>query len=298
MTPRLAAWWRAARPYSLTAAATPVLVGTAAAARDGRFDGAVFAAAFAGALAIQAGTNMLNDYYDHARGIDSPAGSGLGGGVIQHGLLPPRAVRAGGLALLALGSALGLWLVAVAGWPVLVAGVLSVLAAYGYTGGPLPLGYVGLGDATVAVFMGPVIVLGAYFVQMHGLSAGAGWASVPLATLVTAILVVNNLRDLDEDRRKGKRTFATLIGDRGTRIEYATLVAVAYLAIAAGIAVRALPPLAAAALLTVPSAAALVRRMSRDTDPVLLTRYLRDTARLHARTGLLLAAALLVSRRR
>jgi 1,4-dihydroxy-2-naphthoate polyprenyltransferase len=277
----------------LTASVTPVLAGTAAAARDGHFDALVFIAALGGAVALQAGANMLNDYYDYARGVDT--GTAIGpGGVIQHGLLLPGAVLRGGLTLLGAGSMVGLWLVAVAGWPVLLAGVLSVAAAYAYSGGPAPFGYVGLGDLVVFLFMGPVIVLGAYFVQARGLGTAALWISLPLAALVTAILVVNNLRDLDGDRRVGKRTFATLIGDRATRMEYAALVVLAYAAIAAGVAARGLPVVAIAGLLTAPSAAGLLRRVFRDTDPHVLTRGLRDTARLHQRTGLLLTLALLV----
>lgn len=292
-TGRAALWWRAARPYSLTASATPVLAGTAAAARDGHFDLLVFLAAFAGAVAIQAGTNMVNDYYDYARGVDT--GTSIGpGGLIQHGLLTPGAVLTGGLALFAAGSALGLWLVAVAGWPLLVAGVLSVLAGYAYTGGPLPLGYIGLGDLVVFIFMGPVIVLGAYFVQARTLGAAAWWISVPMAALVTAVLVVNNLRDLDGDRRSGKRTFAAVIGERATRLEYATLIALAYAAIVAGVISRGLPPLTLAGLLTAPAAVSLCRRIGRDTDPLALTGALRGTARLHQRTGLLIAAAFLL----
>lgn len=288
-----ALWWRAARPYSLTASATPVVAGTAAAVHDGRFDPLVFLAVLGGAVAIHAGTNMVNDYYDYTRGVDTGASIGPGG-LIQHGLLAPRAVLAGGLVLFAAGSALGLWLVAVAGWPVLAAGVLSVLAGYAYTGGPVPLGYVGLGDLVVFVFMGPVIVLGAYFVQAHALGTGAWWTSLPLAALVTAILVVNNLRDLDSDRRSGKRTLATLIGPRATRAEYTGLVVLAYAAIVAGVVSRGLPPVALAGLLTVPAAVSLCGRIRRDTDPLALTGALRGTAQLHQRTGLLLAAALLI----
>jgi 1,4-dihydroxy-2-naphthoate octaprenyltransferase len=235
----------------------------------------------------------VNDYYDYVRGADT--GTTIGpGGLIQHGLLPARAVLAGGLFLFGLGGALGLWLVTVAGWPVLVAGVLSVLAGYAYTGGPFPLGYAGLGDLTVFIFMGPVIVLGAYFVQTRALGAAAYWTSAPVAALVTAILVVNNLRDLEADRRSGKRTFATRIGDRATRREYVALVGGAYASIVAGTAAGGLPPAALAGLLTMPLGRALCRTMLRETDPAALTQALRDTARLHQRTGLLLAAALLV----
>jgi 1,4-dihydroxy-2-naphthoate octaprenyltransferase len=290
----LAVWWQATRPYSFTASATPVLVGTAAAVHDGRFAPPVFLAVLGGAVAIHGGTNMVNDYYDHVRGVDTPASIGPGG-MIQRGLLQPRAVLAGGIVLLAAGSALGLWLVSVAGWPVLVAGILSILAGYAYTGGPLPLGYVGLGDVVVFIFMGPVIVLGAYFVQAHALGTAAWWASLPMAGLVTAILVVNNLRDLEGDRRGGKRTFATLIGDRATRAEYVALVVFAYASLVAGVAERAVPPAALAGLLTAPAAASLCGRMRRDSGPVALTDALRGTARLHQRTGLLIAAGLLVS---
>ena len=290
---RAALWWRAARPYSLTASVTPVLVGSAAALRDGHFAPVVFLAVLAAAVAIQAGTNMINDYYDHARGVDTGASVGPGG-VLRHGLLTPGTVLAGGLALFALASVVGLWLVAVAGWPVLIVGVLSLLAGYAYTGGPAPFGYAGLGDAVVFVFMGPVIVLGAYFVEAHALGAAAWWLSLPMAALVTDILVVNNLRDREADLRVRKRTFATLVGDRGARIEYAALLVVAYLSIACGVAVGGLPVPALAGLLTVPSAAALLRRMARETDPLALTRGLRETARLHQRTGLLLTLALLV----
>ncbi len=239
----LAAWWQATRPYSFTASATPVLVGSAVAARGGQFSPLLFAITLVASVAIHAGTNLINDYYDHVRGVDTPQSIGPGG-AIQRGLLSPDAVRTGGFALLGLGSVLGLWLVALVGWPILIVGLLSVLAGYAYTGGPLPLGYVGLGDLVVFIFMGPVIVLGAYYVQTRGVSAGALWSSLPVGALVTAILVVNNLRDLTGDRARGKRTLATSIGSIGTRAEYALLVAGAYAAVIAGVLLGRLPLLA------------------------------------------------------
>lgn len=244
-------------------------------------------------MAIQAAANLVNEYYDYVRGTDSKASAGPGH-VIQDGLLSPRAVLYGSVTLFALGSLLGLWLVAIAGWPVLVLGVLSVLAAYMYTGGPAPLGYIGLGDLLVFVFMGPVIVLGAYYVQAQAISPTAAWASVPMATLVTAILVVNNLRDIDDDRRKGKRTLATFIGPRATQVEFVLLVAAAYASIVIGIALRALPLTAWLTLATVAMAVGLCRRVRDETDPARMTLLLRTTATLHQRVGLLLAAALLL----
>lgn len=294
---RLAVWWRAIRPFSFTASVTPVLVGSAAAFYHGRFHLALFLVTLVASVATHAATNLVNDYYDHVRGVDTKESIGPSG-VIQHGLLAPRTVLGGGLALFGLGGLLGLWLVAVAGWPVLALGMLSVLAGYAYTGGPLPLGYIGLGDLTVFVFMGPAIVLGAYYVQARAVSVAAAWAALPVGALVTAILVVNNLRDIEEDRQKGKRTLATFIGPAGARAEYLLLVTCAYVAIVAGVGLRVLPPVALAVLATLPQALRIwgvVR--DRDANALTLTRGgLRETARLHQRVGLLLAAAFLVSR--
>ncbi len=290
---RLTVWWQAVRPWSLTASATPVLVGSAAAVRDARFHPALFAATLAAATAIHAATNMINEYYDYVRGVDRPGAHGPSG-VIIRGLLTPGAVLAAGLTLFALGGLLGIVLMIAAGWPILVAGALSVLAGYAYTGGPVPLGYIGLGDLTVFTFMGPVIVLGAYYVQAQAISRTVIWASAPLAALVTAILVVNNLRDIDDDRRAGKRTLATFLGPRSTRVEYVGLVAGAYLSVAAGVALRSLPSAAALVAFTVPLAMRLCRAVWAHTDPALLTGDLRETARLHGWAGALLALGLLV----
>jgi 1,4-dihydroxy-2-naphthoate polyprenyltransferase len=290
---RVAAWWRAARPFSLTASATPVLVGSAAAFRDSQFHPALFFATLAASIAIQAATNMINEYYDFVRSVDRPDSLGPSGVILQ-GLLPPRSVLVGGLTLFAVGGLLGIWLVIAAGWPILLVGVLSIIAGYAYTGGPRPLGYIGLGDLTVFTFMGPVIVLGSYYVQVHAISWAVVWVSLPVATLVTAILVVNNLRDIDEDRRAGKRTLATFLGPRSTRVEYVGLLVVAYLSLASAMLLRSLPLTMALVFLTIPQVVRLCRGVWAHTDPASLTRDLRDTARLHQQAGLLLALGFLL----
>src|SRR3989475_12274439 len=162
--------------------------------------------------------------------------------MIQRGLLTPHTVLRGGLVLFALSAMVGLILVASRGWPILVIGALSVSAGYAYTGGPVPLGYVGLGDAVVFFFMGVVTTTGAYYVQTAAISRTVLWAAVPVAALVDAILVVNNLRDLDGDRVRGKRTLATLIGRAATRTHCLILVGAAYGSIALGIWLRTVPP--------------------------------------------------------
>jgi 1,4-dihydroxy-2-naphthoate octaprenyltransferase len=289
----LAVWWRASRPFSLTASVTPVLVGSAAALRDARFHPDLFLATLTASMSIQAATNMINEYYDYVRSVDRPDSLGPSG-VILRGLLSPRAVLGGGLTLFAVGGLLGVWLVIVAGWPILAVGVLSMLAGYAYTGGPWPLGYIGLGDLTVFTFMGPVIVLGAYYVQAHTITWTVVWASCPVATLVTAILVVNNLRDIEDDRCAGKRTLATFLGPRSTRVEYVGLLVFAYLSAAIGILLRYLPPAMVLVFLTIPQGVGLCRGVWAHTDPVPLTRDLRDTAKLHQRAGWLLALAFIL----
>ena len=275
---------------------TPVLVGSAAAFYDGQFSPVLFLVALFASVAIHAGTNLANDYYDHVRGVDAHQAIGPSG-VIQQGLLRPATVLKGALLLFAVSGLLGLTLVAVRGWPVLVIGVLSVLAGYSYTGGPLPLGYLGLGDVIVSVFMGFVILCGTYYVHAGSISATALWAALPVAALVDAILVVNNLRDLEGDRARGKRTLATFIGPGATRAHYLALLVITYTSVAIAVGIGVLPALSLLVILTIPFAIRTWQVVRSETDAVMLTRNgLAQTARLHARVGELLAIALVLSR--
>lgn len=289
-------WWKAVRPFSFTASTTPVLVGSSVAFAEGRFSPGFFLAALGAAVAIHAGANLVNDYFDHVRGVDTAESMGPSG-VIQQGLLAPQAVRRGALALFTLGALLGMVLIAARGWPLLLIGVLSVAAGYTYTGGPLPLGYVGLGDLVVFIFMGLVTTAGAYYVQTAQVSASVLLAALPLAALVDAILVVNNLRDLDEDRARGKGTLATFIGPSLTRAHFLVLVVGAYLAIAWGIWARFLPPAAVLTAVTIPQAARAWAVVGGESTPLALTAGgIRATAQLHQRLGLLLSLAFVLSR--
>ena len=288
-------WWRAVRPFSFTASGTPVLVGSAVAFATGPFSLTLFAATLVASVAIHAGTNLVNDYHDHVRGVDTPDSIGPSG-VIQRGWLSAQAVRTGAVILFASSAVAGIWLIVVRGWIILLLGALSVAAGYAYTGGPLPLGYLGWGDVVVFVFMGVVITAGSYFVQTGNVSAAVVWAAVPVAALVDAILVVNNLRDLEGDRARGKRTLAVAIGRAATRVHYLILVVGAYAAVAAGVALRALPIASLATALTIPYAVRTWRVVRSETDPLPLTRGgIQGTARLHLRFGLLLALAFVVS---
>lgn len=222
------AWLLAIRPRTLPAATSPVVVGSGVAFLQNQFELLPALAALAGALLLQIGANLANDVFDYKKGADTSKRLGPTR-VTQAGLLTPRQVFTGMWLTFCLAALIGIYLVWVAGWPVVAIGVASVLAAIAYTGGPYPLGYNGLGEVFVFIFFGPVAVLGTYFVQARSISSLAIWSSVPVGLLITAILVVNNLRDIATDREAGKHTVAVRLGVNGTRLEYLLLIGLAYL---------------------------------------------------------------------
>jgi len=288
----LRVWFMAARPATLPAAVAPVLVGTAVAYRAGHFRAAPFLAALVAAVLIQIGANFANDLFDFKKGADTAARLGPTR-VTQSGLVSPRGVAvATGLAFV-LATLIGLYLVVVGGWPILLVGLASIVAAICYTGGPYPLGYHGLGDIFVFVFFGVVAVTGTYYVQAGALSLPALVASVPMGLLITAILVVNNVRDIDTDHLAGKRTMAVRMGRRWTRLYYAALVAGSYLFPLIMWLIGAASWLFWLPLLTVPLAHRLIRTVSAREDGPSLNKALKGTGLMQLLFGVLFALGLL-----
>lgn len=226
--PRSKAWLLAARPKTLPAAVGPVVVGAALAHAGGAFALGPALAALLAALLLQIGSNLANDYFDFFKGADTAARLGPPRATAS-GLIRPGEMRLGMVLTFGAAAMIGLYLVTVGGLPVLVIGLASILAALAYTGGPLPFGYYGLGDLFVFLFFGLVAVCGAYYVQALALTWPVVITAVAPGLLITAILVVNNLRDIDTDRQAGKRTLAVLFGRRFARLEYACLLLFAYL---------------------------------------------------------------------
>ena len=222
-------WVMAARLRTLPAAIAPVLVGTSLALGAGTFHPLAFAAALLGAIFIQVGTNLSNDYSDARRGADTEDRLGPVR-VTAGGLVPPEQVLRATYVTFALAVACGAYLIAVAGWALLAVGAASILAGVLYTGGPRPYGYEGLGELFVFLFFGIVAVAGSYYVQIQRLPWEAFVCAVPVGLLASAILVVNNVRDLDTDRRAGKRTLAVRLGRERTRAMYAAMLALAFVA--------------------------------------------------------------------
>jgi 1,4-dihydroxy-2-naphthoate octaprenyltransferase len=269
---------------------SPVAVGSALAARDGAFQPLVALAALAGALLIQVGTNLANDHEDFRRGADTAERLGPPR-VTQQGWLPPRAVLRGALACFGAAFLVGLYLVWVAGWPILVVGVTSILAGYAYTGGPFPLAYHGLGDVFVLVFFGLVAVGGTYFVQAGTLKPEVLLAAVPVGLLGVALLAVNNTRDQRTDEAAGKRTLVVRLGRRFGQLEYLACLALSAAVPGALWALGYASPWALLAWLALPLGIPPARLVLSETGPA-LNRALAGTARLQLAFGLLFALGL------
>lgn len=284
-------WLLAARPATLTAAVVPVLVGIGAAGHDGFFRPGVFVATLAAALLIQIGTNLANDVFDFERAADSEDRLGPPR-VTQTGLASAGAVRLATALTFAAAAGVGVYLIFVGGWPILIIGALAIVAGITYTGGPWPFGYHGLGDVFVFVFFGVIAVAGTYYLQTGEVTALAVAASLPIACTVTAILVVNNLRDIESDRRAGKRTLAVLIGGQATRAEYVVLVLLPYLLVAGFAFAGTLPLLALLAYVTIPLPLTLGHLVARDAQGPKLNDVLKRTSQLHLAFGAFLALGL------
>jgi len=257
----LRVWWLAIRPKTLPAAAASVIVGTALAWHDGVFSAGPAAAALVIAVLLQIGSNLANDVYDDERGADTEDRLGPLR-VTQSGLLSRKQVKAGMKLVFVIALMLGFYLTWVRGWAVLVIGVAAILAAVAYTGGPWPLGYHGLGEVFVFLFFGVTAVVGTYWVQSGTTSLSAWLMSVPVGLLITGIIVVNNLRDIEQDRAVGKRTIAVRVGVRATRVEYASCILGAYICMVLGVSLQILPALALLSLLSAPLAFATWRIVS------------------------------------
>jgi 1,4-dihydroxy-2-naphthoate octaprenyltransferase len=294
MRQALASWFWATRPFTLPASVVPVLVGTALAIHDGFFDGVRFVLTLLGSLLVQIGTNLVDEYADHVKG--GSQGKLLAPyKVIALGLLSPQAVRAGAILSFGVATAVGLYLVMITSWPLLLFCTASLIVAYSYSGGPLPLGNVGLGQPLVFVFMGLLMVMASYYVQTVTLSDESLLAALPVACLVTAILVVNDIRDIDEDRQAGKITSVSRLG-RGFGLQmFLALVVGAYLVVLLWAVARPgfLPLLLV--LFALPQALETTRLIKGGGTRAVLNQALRGSAQLHLQFGILLALGLVLS---
>ena len=293
-TSSLRIWLMAARIRTLPAAVAPVLVGTSLAIAGGIFRVGPFIAALLGSILIQIGTNLANDYSDARRGADSDDRLGPVR-VTAGGLVPPRQVLIATYVTFGLAVVCGLYLVFAAGIELLFVGVASIAAGVLYTGGPKPYGYEGLGEIFVFLFFGIAAVTGSTFAQIEAWPTEAFLLAVPVGLLAAAILVVNNVRDLDSDKRAGKRTLAVRLGRERTRTVYGLMLYVAYVAAPLPWLLGALSPWLLLPWLTLPLAVRLARTVRTHADGPTLNEALGQTGLLQLGFCLLLSAGVLAS---
>jgi len=290
---KMATWRLAARPRTLPAAIAPVVLGSAMAITDNHFAWLPAAAALMVALLLQIGVNLANDYFDYVKGIDTENRLGPAR-VTQSGLIPANRVKSAMLLTIGISLLPGVYLLFVGGWPVLLIGIACICAALAYSGGPFPLASHGLGDLFVFIFFGLVAVCGTYYVQAGHLTRMVLLMGVIEGLLITAILVVNNLRDIQTDRQTGKRTLAVIIGERGSRIEYLLLLGMAYaipvvLWLGGKSSAWIILP-----IVSLPPALSLIRRVWSSSDGVIMNQALAATAKLALIYSLLLSIGLIL----
>jgi len=289
---RTQAWILASRPKTLPAAVSPVLIGTALAVKTGNFKLLPVCAALAVSLLLQIAVNLANDYFDFKKGVDTEDRMGPLR-VTQSGLIPPETVKRAMMGTLLAAAISGFYLVIVGGWPILALGLAAILSALAYSGGPFPLASNSLGDLFVFIFFGPVAVCGTYFVQALQLPMLAVILSIPAGLLITAILVVNNLRDIVTDRQTGKRTLAVRLGETGSRAEYLILIGTAYLVPVVLVLLGMIPVYCLLVLLSLPIAYPTLKLILTQQGRT-LNQGLAGTARLTFLFCLLLSIGLLV----
>lgn len=282
----LSEWFWLARPFSLTAAAVPVLFGSALALGDGGFSLGPFLAMLLGSLLIQAATNMFNEFYDEQRGLDTATAVGIAGSIVR-GRMQARTVLLGALFCYTLALFCGIYLISVGGWPILVLGCLCALGGYVYSAGPRPIAYTAASEAAVFVFMGVLIVVIAYAVQANEFPLYVPLAALPIGGPVAAILLANNIRDMDSDRRGGRRTLSIVFGRSGGILVYRMLLLEAYVAVLVLVFTGVVSPAALIAVLSAPLAVRLWRGIAATTVPDRLDPVVKRTAGLHLVFGLL-----------
>jgi 1,4-dihydroxy-2-naphthoate polyprenyltransferase len=291
---KIRAWLLATRPRTLPAAIAPVILGTAMAIADKHFAWLAAAAACSVALMLQISVNIANDYFDYRKGIDTEDRLGPPR-VTQSGLIPPKQIRAGMALTLILSLIPGSYLLAVGGWPVLTIGLACIVTALAYSGGPFPLASHGLGDIFVFIFFGLVAVCGTYYVQALRLTPMVWLMGSIEGLLITAILVVNNLRDIQTDRQSGKRTLAVIIGDRGSKVEYLLLLGCAYAIPVILWLSRHASAWMILPLISLPLALSLMRFIWKSPGGSILNQALAKTAKLALVYSLLLSAGLILA---
>ena len=288
-------WWRLLRPHTLTASFVPVFIGTMAALLEGPIHIGLFIAMLVASILIQSATNMFNEYYDYVRGLDHEGSVGIGGTIVRDGVSPKTILN---LAILFFGIAilLGFYISFTSSWWVAVIGVVGMIIGYLYTGGPLPIAYTPFGELFSGFLMGTVIIGISYFIQTLTITKEIIFISIPVAIFIGAILLANNIRDLDNDKESGRRTLAILLG-RKQAIQFLGLMfLIAYALTAIYIINDILPIWSVITFLSTFKAIEVIKKFQGKTKPIEMMPAMVATGKTNTIYGFLLGLSLLLEK--
>jgi len=287
-------WWRLTRPHTLTAAFVPVCIGTVLALHETAIHISLFIAMLIASLLIQAATNMFNEYYDYKRGLDSPESVGIGGAIVREGI-HPKTVLYLAVALFAVATLIGAYICMNSSWWLALIGSICMAAGYFYTGGPVPIAYTPFGELAAGFFMGLVIILISFFIQTGEVTKTAILIAIPIAILVGAILLANNIRDLDRDKEKGRKTLAILVGRNNAIRILAGMFAVSFIWMTVLAFSHIVSFWTMLVFFSVPKAVAAAKGFIGKTKPIEMMPAMKATAQTNTQFGFLLAVGLLIS---
>jgi 1,4-dihydroxy-2-naphthoate polyprenyltransferase len=287
-------WWRLTRRHTLTAAFVPVSIGTALAFHETNIRISLFIAMLVASLFIQAATNMFNEYYDFKRGLDSPESVGIGGAIVREGI-HPKAVLYLAIFLFAIAMLIGVYICVNSSWWLALIGSICMAAGYFYTGGPVPIAYTPFGELAAGFFMGLVIILISFFIQTGEVTKTAILISVPIAILVGAILLANNIRDLDGDKENGRKTLAILVGRNNAIRILAGMFAISFIWMIGLVIFHLVSVWTLLVFFSMPKAITATKGFIGKTKPIEMMPAMKATAQTNTQFGFLLAIGLLIS---
>jgi 1,4-dihydroxy-2-naphthoate polyprenyltransferase len=287
-------WWRLLRPHTLTASFVPVFVGSMFAfTEDTNFHLLLFFAMLLASMLIQSATNMFNEYYDFVRGLDTEESVGIGGTIVRDGI-QPKTVLTLALTFFGIAILLGVYICIESSWWIALIGLVCMLFGYLYTGGPLPIAYTPFGELFSGFLMGTVIIGISYFIQTNAITAEVIWVSIPVALFIGAIMLSNNIRDLDGDKKNGRKTIAILVGRKNAIKVLAGFFILSFVLTAAYIITGILPLWSLISFLAIMKAFEVIKKFQGKTMPIEMMPAMAATGKTNSIYGLLLGISLLI----
>ncbi|WP_064092740.1 1,4-dihydroxy-2-naphthoate polyprenyltransferase [Rossellomorea aquimaris] len=286
-------WWQLTRPHTLTAAFVPVLLGTVFALQYTEINYPMFVAMLLACLLIQAATNMFNEYYDFKRGLDTEQSVGIGGAIVRNGV-KPSTVMSLAFSLYGIALLLGIFICLNSTWWLALIGIVCMAAGYFYTGGPMPIAYTPFGEIVAGLFMGLIIILISFYIQTGNITTASILISIPISILVGAILLANNIRDLDGDKINGRKTLAIILGRKGAIILLASMFSVSYIFIVLLVLFGAVSPWLLVVFLSIPKALKATKGFIGKSQPIEMMPAMKATAQTNTIFGFLMSVGLMI----